>query len=68
MLLLATTKSGRELLIRTAQLALLTEADEQGSEESDVQEEVHGEPVEEADVEQDQKWTPTVTTSLRSQT
>ena len=35
--LLATTKSGRELLIRTAQLALRPEADEQESQESDVQ-------------------------------
>jgi hypothetical protein len=36
--LLATTKSGRELLIRTAQLALSPEADEQESQESDVAE------------------------------
>ena len=36
-LLLATTKSGRELLIRTAQL-VLPEVDEQESQESDVQE------------------------------
>jgi len=35
--LLATTKSGRELLSRTAQLALRPEADEQESQESDVQ-------------------------------
>ena len=35
-LLLATTKSGRELLIRTAQLALRPEAEEQDSQESDV--------------------------------
>ena len=35
-LLLATTKSGRELLSRTAQLALRPEADEQESQESDV--------------------------------
>jgi hypothetical protein len=34
--LLATTKSGRELLIRTAQLALRPEADEQESRESDL--------------------------------
>src|SRR4029450_6088259 len=33
-LLLATTKSGRELLSRTAQLALRPEADEQESQES----------------------------------
>ncbi len=54
-LLLTTTKSGRELLIRTAQLALRPEADEQESEESDVeesdvQEDVHDEPTEDADV------------------
>ena len=35
--LLATTKSGRELLSRTAQLALRPEADEQESQGSDVQ-------------------------------
>jgi len=34
--LLATTKSGRELLIRTAQLALRPEADEQESREADL--------------------------------
>jgi hypothetical protein len=55
-LLLTTTKSGRELLIRTAQLALHPEADEQESQESDVQEsdvqeDVHDEPAEDADVE-----------------
>jgi hypothetical protein len=49
-LLLATTKSGRELLIRTAQLTLRPEADEPESEESD--EEVHDEPAEDADVEE----------------
>ena len=72
-LLLTTTKSGRELLIRTAQLALRPEADEQESEESDVQEsdvqeDVHDEPTEDADVRRNQKRTPTVTTSPRSQT
>ena len=36
--LLATTKSGRELLIRTAQLTLSPEGDEQESQESDVAE------------------------------
>ena len=51
-LLLTTTKSGRELLIRTAQLALRPEADEQESRESDVQEDAHDEPVEDADVEE----------------
>jgi hypothetical protein len=53
--LLATTKSGRELLIRTAQLTLRPEADEQESEESqesDVQDEVLPEPAEDADVEE----------------
>ena len=64
-LLLTTTKSGRELLIRTAQLALGPQADEQESQESDVSEEdderqsqefdarkdVDNEPAEEADVE-----------------
>ena len=39
--LLATTKSGQELLSRTAQLALRPEADEQESQESDVQEDAH---------------------------
>ena len=65
-LLLATTKSGRELLIRTAQLALhptaneqesqesdVPEEDEQESQESDVQEDVHREPAEDADVEEE---------------
>ena len=65
-LLLATTKSGRELLIRTAQLALhptaneqesqesdVPEEDEQESQESDVQEDVHNEPAEDADVEEE---------------
>jgi hypothetical protein len=51
-LLLTTTKSGRELLIRTAQLALRPQAYEPASEESDVQEEMHGEPAENADVEE----------------
>ena len=53
-LLLATTKSGRELLSRTAQLALRPEADEKESQESDVQEDAHDEPVEDADVERNQ--------------
>jgi hypothetical protein len=57
-LLLTTTKSGRELLIRTTQLALRPEADEQETpesdvQESDVQEEVHNEPAAEADVEEE---------------
>ena len=58
--LLATTKTGQELLIRTAQLALHPQADEQESQESDVPEEdeqesqesdVEEEPEEDADVE-----------------
>jgi hypothetical protein len=51
-LLLTTTKSGRELLLRTAQLALRPEAGEQASEESEVEGEMHGEPAEDADVEE----------------
>ena len=50
-LLLTTTKSGRELLSRTAQLALRPGADEKESQESDVQEDAHDESVEDADVE-----------------
>jgi hypothetical protein len=53
-LLLATTKSGQELLIRTAQLVLRPEADEQESQESDVQEGVDNEPAEDADVEEEE--------------
>ena len=62
--LLATTKSGRELLVRTAQLTLnpkadeqesqksdLPEADEQESQESDAREDVDNEPAEDADAE-----------------
>ncbi len=49
-LLLTTTKSGRELLIRTAQETLTAESDEPESQESDVQEEVHRGPAEDADV------------------
>ena len=52
-LLLTTTKSGRELLIRTAQLTLNPEVEEPESEESDVQEEVPGEPAEETAVEEE---------------
>jgi hypothetical protein len=65
--LLATTKRGQELLIRTVQLALGPEADEresqesdvpeeddeQESQESDVREDVHDEPAEAADVEEE---------------
>jgi hypothetical protein len=49
--LLATTKSGRELLSRTAQLALRPEADKQESQEADAQ--VPNEPAEGADVEEE---------------
>ena len=64
MVLLATTKSGRELLIRTAQLTLSPEADEAESQEpdvaepdeqqsrkSDAREDVDNEPAEDADAE-----------------
>jgi hypothetical protein len=65
--LVATTKRGQELLIRTVQLALGPEADEresqesdvpeeddeQESQESDVREDVHDEPAEAADVEEE---------------
>jgi hypothetical protein len=50
--LLTTTKSGRELLIRTAQLARRPEGDEQESQESDMQEEIQNEPAEDVDVEE----------------
>ena len=65
-LLLATTKSGRELLIRTAQLALrpeaeeresqesdVPEADQQEAEESDAREDVDHEAAEDVDVEEE---------------
>jgi hypothetical protein len=51
-LLLATTKTGQELLIRTAQLALHPQADEQESQESDVPEEDEQES-QESDVEEE---------------
>ena len=51
-LLLATTKRGQELLIRTAQLALHSEAAEQESEESEVPEEDEQES-QESDVKDD---------------
>ena len=65
-LLLATTKTGQELLIRTAQLALHPQADEQESQESDVPEEdeqesqesdVEDEPEEDADGDTESKVT-----------
>ena len=49
-LLLASTKSGRELVIRTAELVLHPEADKEESQESDVPEDVPDEPTEDADV------------------
>ena len=52
-LLLATTKTGRELLIRSAELALRSEADKQESQKSDVQEDVRSEPVGDADIEEE---------------
>jgi hypothetical protein len=51
-LLLATTKPGQELLIRTAQL-VLRPADEQESQKSDVQEDVRNEPAGDAEVEKE---------------
>ena len=53
-LLLATTKSGRELLSRTAELALRPDADEKESEESDVQEDGHNEPAKDADLDEEE--------------
>ena len=52
-LLLATTKSGQELLARTAQLVLHPEAEEEESQESDVQEDAERQPVEEAEGEEE---------------
>ena len=69
-LLLTTTKSGRELLIRTAQLTLNPEVEEPESEssESDVQEEVPGGRLRRPPLRRNQQRTPTVRTSPRSQT
>jgi hypothetical protein len=50
-LLLATTKSGQELLIRAAQQVLRPEADDQEFQESNVKADAHDEPAEDADVE-----------------
>ena len=75
-LLLATTKTGQELLIRTAQLALHPQADEQESRESDVPEEDEQEsqsPTSRRNQKRtptsrmNQKRTPTATRSPRSQ-
>ena len=52
-LLLATTKSGQELLARTAQLVLHPEAEEEESQESDVQEDAENQPVEQAEGEEE---------------
>src|SRR5215211_6238918 len=57
-LLLATTKSGQELLSRTAERVLRPEADEQESQESDAQEEAGNEPAEDADVQEDEDSEP----------
>ena len=51
--LLATTKSGQELLARTAQLVLQPAAEEDEAEEADVQEDAESKPPEDADVEDD---------------
>ena len=67
-LLLATTKSGRELLSRTAELALRPKADEKESQESDVQEDGLNEPAGDADLGATRKRTPRVRTNPRSQT
>jgi hypothetical protein len=48
---LTTTKSGRELLIRTAQLTLSREADKQEFQESEAQDAKHSEPAADADIE-----------------
>ena len=55
MVLPATTNSGRELLLRTAQLTLRPEADEPESEESDVSEADEPES-EESDVFEANDW------------
>ena len=45
-------ESGRKLLIRTAQLALRREADEQEFQDSDMQEEMQKEPAKDLDVQE----------------
>src|SRR5687768_18526468 len=52
-LLLATTKSGQELVARTVQLMLQPAGDEQESQESDVQDDARDESAEEADGEEE---------------
>src|SRR5215203_3421313 len=49
-LVLTATKSGRELVVRTAQLTRRSEADEPDSAESDAQDEAASEPAGDADV------------------
>ena len=49
--LLATTKSGREILARTSQLVLRSEEDEPESQDSDVQQDVQKKPAKDGDVE-----------------
>ena len=53
-LLLATTRSGQELLVRAAQQVLRPEADDQ---ESNVKADAHDEPAEDADVEEPEEDT-----------
>lgn len=50
-LLLATTKSGQELLAHTAQLVLHPETEEEESQEADVQEDAQNKPPEDTEVE-----------------
>jgi hypothetical protein len=50
-LLLATTKSGREILARTSQLVLRSEEDESEPQDSDVQQDVQKKPAKDGDVE-----------------
>ena len=81
MLFLATTKSGQELLIRTARLALRPEADEQKSRESyvpeadeqearepDAQEDVENGPAEDVEPRGNQERRPIVPRSPGLQT
>jgi hypothetical protein len=56
--LLATTKSGQELLARTAQLVLQPAPEEEEAQEADVQEDAESKPPEDADVEDDAEEDP----------
>ena len=53
--LLATTKSGREILARTSQLVLRSDEEESESQGSDVQEDVQKKPAKDDDVEDEAK-------------